>query len=90
MLCVPRAALFIMVLAPGRQIHFNGALGPLQSMPANGRMIWKIEPAETGSTVTFTYHVTGFMDGGFEGLAQGVDSVIGEQLQRLGAVLGSQ
>ena len=77
----------IIYLAPGSEIRFNGALGPLQGMAINGRMIWKIEPVESGSTVSFTYHVMGFMDGGFEGLAPAVDGVIGEQLQRLGAFL---
>lgn len=77
----------IIYLAPGKEIRFNGALGPLQGMAINGRMIWKIEPAENGSTVSFTYHVIGFVDGGFEGLATAVDGVIGEQLQRLGEFL---
>jgi hypothetical protein len=74
----------IIYLAPGSQIHFEGALGPLQNMATHGRMVWKIEPAESGSTITFTYHVTGFMEGGFEGLAPAVDGVVGEQLSRLG------
>jgi hypothetical protein len=46
-------------------------------------MIWKIEATETGSTIRFTYHVHGFMDGGFAGLAPAVDGVIAEQLTRL-------
>lgn len=75
----------IIHLQPGQQIRFEGALGPLQGMAVNGRMLWRIEAAESGSTVTFTYHVMGFMEGGFEGLAPVVDGVIGEQLTRLGA-----
>lgn len=79
----------IVYLAPGKEIRFDGALGPLQGMAANGRMLWNIEAAEPGSKVTFTYHVTGFMEGGFESLAPAVDGVISEQLNRLGSFLAA-
>lgn len=79
----------IIYLKPGQQINFDGALGPLQGMAATGRMIWKIEATEAGSTITFTYHVMGFMEGGFEGLAPAVDGVVGEQLMRLGAFVSA-
>lgn len=75
----------IIYLAPGKEVRFDGALGPLQGLPTSGRMLWKIEPTESGSTITFTFHVFGFMDGGFEGLAPAVDGVVNEQLQRLAA-----
>jgi len=74
----------IIFLAPGREIRFDGALGPLQTMPVEGRMIWKIEPAESGSKVSFTYQVFGHPEGGLSGIAPAVDAVIGEQLRRLG------
>jgi len=74
----------IIYLAPGREIRFSGALGPLQSMPVDGRMLWQIEPAEGGSQVTFTYHVFGHPEGGLAQIAPAVDGVIGEQLHRLG------
>jgi hypothetical protein len=75
----------IIYLAPGSEIRFEGALGPLQTMAVQGRMIWKIEAAEGGgSKVTFTYHVFGHPEGGLAGIAPAVDGVIGEQLQRLG------
>jgi uncharacterized protein YndB with AHSA1/START domain len=73
----------ILYLAPGSEIRFDGALGPLQAMAAQGRMIWKIEDFEAGSRVTFTYHVFGHPEGGLSGIAPAVDGVIGEQLQRL-------
>lgn len=73
----------IVYLAPGSEIRFDGALGPLQAMAAQGRMIWKIEDQEAGSRVTFTYHVFGYPEGGLAGIAPAVDGVIGEQLQRL-------
>lgn len=74
----------LIYLAPGSEIRFSGALGPLQSMAVDGRMLWKIEAAEGGTRVTFTYHVFGHPEGGLAGIAPAVDGVIGEQLQRLG------
>jgi len=75
--------LSIIYLAPGSEIRFDGALGPLQAMAAQGRMIWKIEAREAGSQVTFIYHVFGHPEGGLAGIAPAVDGVIGEQLKRL-------
>ena len=74
----------IIYLDPGREIRFDGALGPLQAIAVQGRMIWRIDTdADTGSTIAFTYMVHGFLDGGFAGLAPAVDGVISEQLERL-------
>jgi hypothetical protein len=77
----------LIYLAPNAELRFNGELGPLQSMPVSGRMIWKIEKLETGSSLTFTYHVTGRPEGGLAGIAPAVDGVIGEQLGRLVGLL---
>jgi hypothetical protein len=73
----------IIYFAPGTEVRFDGALGPLQTMPVNGRMIWKIEKTEGGSSVTFIYHVSGHPEGGLEVIAPAVDTVIGEQLINL-------
>lgn len=81
--------LHIVYFAPGRQIRFDGALGPLLGLPTHGRMIWNIEEGEEGTGITFTYHVMGFMEGGFEALAPAVDGVVGEQLTRLGAFVSA-
>lgn len=80
----------IIFIKPGEVIRFDGSLGPFMDMPAQGRMSWTITPAaegEAGSTITFTYRVHGYMEGGFAGLAPVVDGVIGEQIQRLRALL---
>ena len=74
----------IIYFAPGKEVRFDGALGPLQTMAVQGRMIWKIEALEKGSKVIFTYHVFGHPKGGLTGIAPAVDGVIGEQLTRLG------
>ena len=73
----------IIYISPGKEIRFDGALGPLQQMATNGRMIWTIEETETGSKVSFTYHVHGFFEGGLQQIAPAVDGVIGQQLNRL-------
>jgi len=74
----------IIYLNPGVEIRFDGALGPLQTLAVQGRMVWKIAAVGTGSSITFTYRVHGAMEGGFEGIAPAVDGVIREQLERLG------
>jgi hypothetical protein len=74
----------LIYFSPGAELRFDGALGPLQTMAVQGRMIWKIEAVESGSKVTFTYRVFGHPDGGLAGIAPAVDGVIGEQLGRLG------
>ena len=74
----------LIYFAPDRELRFNGALGPLQTLPVQGRMMWKIEAIESGSEIRFTYHVFGHPEGGLQGIAPAVDGVIGEQLKRLG------
>lgn len=74
----------LIYFSPGNELRFDGALGPLQAMAVQGRMIWKIEADEEGSIVSFTYHVFGHPQGGLSGIAGAVDGVIGEQLQSLG------
>ena len=69
--------------APGSELRFDGALGPLQAMPVTGRMIWKVEETETGSRISFTYHVIGLPGSGLSEIAPAVDAVIGEQLTNL-------
>lgn len=74
--------------APGSELRFDGALGPLQAMPVTGRMIWKVEETESGSRITFVYHVNGRAGTGLPDIAPAVDAVIGEQLGNLAKRLG--
>jgi hypothetical protein len=73
----------LIYFSPGAELRFDGALGPLQTMAVQGRMIWKIEALENGSKLSFTYKVFGHPEGGLGGIAPAVDAVIGEQLNRL-------
>ncbi len=80
----------IIYIKSGEEIRFDGSLGPLIDMPVQGRMSWAISPASdgaAGSRITFTYRVHGYMEGGFTSLAPEVDGVIGQQVQRLQALL---
>lgn len=74
----------LIFFSPGNELRFDGALGPLQAMAVQGRMLWKIEDHEEGSTITFTYHVFGHPEGGLLSIAPAVDGVIGQQLENLG------
>lgn len=79
----------IIYFSPGKEVRFDGALGPLQSMAAQGRMIWKLSPAPSGSgsTITFTYLVSGSAEGGFTAIAPAVDGVLKQQIERLASYL---
>jgi hypothetical protein len=81
--------LHLVYLAPGKELRFNGALGPLQQLGLQGAMSWKIEATETGSRLDWTYTVHGHMaEDGLLGLAPVVDAVNGAQVARLAALLG--
>lgn len=70
---------------PGVLLRMTGGLGPLGLMGATGNMLWEFSDTTEGTGIRFTYAVGGFHPDGFEELADGVDYVIGEALQRLAA-----
>jgi len=73
----------VLYVAPGKTIRMSGALGPLQAHGLAGSLTWNLAPAGEGTTLTVTYSVGGFMEGGFEKMAPGVDGMWAEQVQRL-------
>ena len=73
----------IVYLAPGQEIRFRGALGPLMTLGLEGTMTWRLEPVDEGTKISFNYIVSGHREAGFEGLAPAVDNVIGQQLDGL-------
>jgi hypothetical protein len=77
----------IIYFNPMQEIRFDGSLGPLQTMAVQGHMVWKVDAIETGSSITFTYQVHGFAEGGLGDIASAVDGVIGLQLERLAQTL---
>ena len=70
-------------VATNVMLRLTGGLGPLGLMGVNGNMTWEFEPADGGTRVTFTYAVGGYRAGGLGALAQPVDGVISEALERL-------
>jgi hypothetical protein len=68
---------------PGKALRLHGTLGPLQGLGAAGALTFTIKPAEVGSDIEMRYTVGGYTKDGLGGLATPVDSVLGDQLNRL-------
>ena len=66
-----------------RTVRMVGALGPLQSMSANGVLTLTVAPDPAGARITFGYRVAGDASLGFDALASAVDGVLMTQLDRL-------
>ena len=66
-------------------LRLTGGLGPLGLMGVDGNMLWEFLDADDGTIVKFSYAVGGYRAGGLDALAEPVDFVIGEALQRLKA-----
>ena len=67
----------------GKLLRMMGGLGPLQTIAAGGPLDWAITATDTGSKLTVTYQVGGYLEGGLQAWAAPVDGVVGEQVQRL-------
>lgn len=70
---------------PGVLLRMTGGLGPLGLMGVDGNMIWEFFEEGERTRVRFTYAVGGYHPDGLDTIAPGVDVVIGEALDRLGA-----
>jgi uncharacterized protein YndB with AHSA1/START domain len=70
---------------PGQSLRLFGALGPLQMSGAAGHLSWTLSETGGKTTLTQTYDVGGYMKGGLDKIAPGVDHVLSEQLDRLKA-----
>jgi uncharacterized protein YndB with AHSA1/START domain len=77
--------LHVVYADPGKTLRLRGALGPLQSLPADGVMTWSLAASDTGTDLKMTYAIFGDPTAGLETLAQPVDQVLGEQVERLKA-----
>jgi uncharacterized protein YndB with AHSA1/START domain len=69
----------------GQGLRLFGALGPLQMSGATGHLGWTLAEKDGKTTLTQTYDVGGYMKGGLDKIAPGVDRVLSEQLDRLKA-----
>lgn len=75
----------VSMVYPEVVLRLTGGLGPLGLMGVQGNMTWEFEDADEGTAVKFTYAVGGFRPDGLDAMAEPVDRVIGEALQRLKA-----
>ncbi|RDI99125.1 ATPase [Dyella solisilvae] len=69
--------------APGHVLRLDTALGPLQGMAVQGVMTFTLKPAPEGASLQFEYRVNGSSGSGLDKVAQPVNEVLMEQLQRL-------
>ena len=72
-------------VSPTAMLRLTGGLGPLGLMGVSGNMTWEFSDAEEATRVKFTYAVGGYHPQGLDAIAEPVDRVIGEALQRLKA-----
>lgn len=70
---------------PGQGLRLFGALGPLQMSGATGHLGWTLSETNGKTTLTQTYDVGGYMKGGLDKIAPGVDHMLSEQFDRLRA-----
>ncbi len=68
---------------PARQLRLAGGLGPLQAEAVSGAWTFELKPSPTGTTLTQTMNVGGWMPTGLDVMAGPVDGVLAEQLGRL-------
>ncbi|MBS0477564.1 MAG: SRPBCC domain-containing protein [Proteobacteria bacterium] len=68
---------------PGRTLVMTGALGPLQAEPVQGVLTISIAARDGGSTLTWSYAVSGLRSTKGAALAGPVDQVLTEQFARL-------
>lgn len=74
----------VVAAMPGRLLRLRGGLGPLQGEAVSGTLTWEIGQEGDSTTITATYAVHGYVDGGIGGWAGPVDGVIRQQVERLG------
>jgi uncharacterized protein YndB with AHSA1/START domain len=65
-------------------LRLSGAIGPLQEMAVNGVLTFTITSAPEGAKIAMTYRVSGDPGLNLDHIAPGVDSVLSEQIARLG------
>ena len=70
---------------PGKVLRMQGALGPLQSEAVIGTLTVAIEPSKgsSGTKVSFSYVVGGYMRYKVAEIAPAVDKVLGEQFKNM-------
>ena len=78
----------VVFASPGRLLRLSGGLGPLQAMANAGSMDFALSEAEGDATrLELRYVVSGFAADGMAAMAEPVDGVLSDQVDRLAAHL---
>jgi hypothetical protein len=80
----------VIYIAPRSTLRMTGALGPLQAEAVTGVLTVTLAPEGEMTRITWDYVVGGYMRMSMVELAPLVDQVVGEQLLRLAARLGTK
>ena len=75
----------VIFVSTGKSVILEGTLGPLMFSGASGHLVWSLAEKDGHTTLTQTYYVGGYFQGGLDKLAPDVDEVLTEQLGRLKA-----
>ena len=75
----------VVMVRPNAMLRLSGALGPLQSEGLAGALTWQLDATDTGTRITQTMSVGGYMQFDWETFPPIVDGVVREQLDRLAA-----
>jgi hypothetical protein len=67
---------------PGKTLRMEGGLGPLQSMAVNAVMTFTFSGEGSGTKVTISYVVGGYVPGGLQKMSVLVDRVLADQMKR--------
>jgi hypothetical protein len=70
---------------PGKMFRMSGGMGPLQAYAVNGIMTFMFRKTETGTALSMTYTVGGYIASGILRFAPMVDQVMVHQMDRLKA-----
>lgn len=80
----------VLYSVPEREVRLRGALGPLQNMPVNGLLRWRIVPSGKGAVLTWEYQVWGAASSKLDRMAAAVDRVLAQQLESMRGYLESE
>jgi uncharacterized protein YndB with AHSA1/START domain len=75
--------LVVVNIDPPTLLRLEGALGPLQGLGVTGHLTFSLKAQGEATLITETYDAGGHAPGGLDKLADPVDRVLSEQLERL-------
>jgi Polyketide cyclase / dehydrase and lipid transport len=73
----------VVYVSPGKLIRMRGALGPFQGLGVDGALTWSLKSGASGTDISVSYVLGGYVKDGFDGLSKAADHVLGEQLDHL-------